>query len=83
MSQRLLTCIIIVSPEALFSLRGKQQDCHRFFKKVDETVCGNYRPVSLLSVPSKILEAEINDTEIYFIKRVDKGRMATVKDLES
>ena len=61
MSQRLLTCIIIVSPEALFSLRGKQQDCHRFFKKDDETVCGNYRPVSLLSVPSKILEAEIND----------------------
>ena len=31
------------------------------FKKDDETVCGNYRPVSLLSVPSKILEAEIND----------------------
>ena len=23
------------------------------------------------------------ETEIYFIKRVDKGRMATVKDLES
>ena len=61
MSQRLLTCIIIVSPEALFSLRGKQQDCHRFYKKDDETLCGNYRPVSLLSVPSKILEAEIND----------------------
>lgn len=31
------------------------------FKKDDETDCGNYRPVSLLSVPSKILEAEIND----------------------
>ena len=31
------------------------------FKKDDETVCGNYRPVSRLSVPSKILEAEIND----------------------
>ena len=31
------------------------------FKKDDETVCGNYRPVSLLRVPSKILEAEIND----------------------
>ena len=31
------------------------------FKKDDETECGNYRPVSLLSVPSKILEAEVND----------------------
>lgn len=32
------------------------------FKKDDETVIGNYRPVSLLSVPSKILESEANDT---------------------
>ena len=31
------------------------------FKKDDETDCGNYRSVSLLSVPSKILEAEIKD----------------------
>ena len=31
------------------------------FKKDDETDGGNYRPVSLLSVPSKILEAKIND----------------------
>ena len=31
------------------------------FKKDDETECGSYRPVSLLSVPSKILEAEVND----------------------
>jgi len=31
------------------------------FKKDDETDCGNYRPISLLSVPSKILEAEISD----------------------
>ena len=39
------------------------------FKKDDETVCGNYRPVSLLSVPSKILEAEINDR---FVQHVFK-----------
>ena len=26
--------LIIVSPEALFSLRGKQQDCHRFLKRM-------------------------------------------------
>ena len=31
------------------------------FKKDDETDYGNYRPVSLLNIPSKILEAEIND----------------------
>ena len=31
------------------------------FKKDDQTDCGNYRPVSLLSVPSKILEAVVND----------------------
>ena len=31
------------------------------FKKDDETDCGNYRLVSLLRVPSKILEAKIND----------------------
>ena len=31
------------------------------FKKDDETECRNYRPVSLLSIPSNILESEIND----------------------
>ena len=32
------------------------------FKKEDETDRENYRPVSILSVPSKILESEVNDT---------------------
>ena len=31
------------------------------FKKDDETECGNYRPVSLLSIHSKVLESEVND----------------------
>ena len=31
------------------------------FKKDDETERGNYRPVSLISIPSKIMESEIND----------------------
>ena len=34
------------------------------FKKDDSTNPGNYRPISLLSVPSKLLEAEINDAII-------------------
>ena len=33
----------------------------------DETDIGNYRPVSLLSVPSKILESEINSTLVQHI----------------
>ena len=37
------------------------------FKKDDETECGNYRPVSLLSIPSKILESEVKDTLIRHI----------------
>ena len=32
------------------------------YKKDDETDCCNYRPISLLSVPSKILESVVNDT---------------------
>ena len=31
------------------------------FKKDDETDRGNYQPISLLSVPSKILESLVND----------------------
>ena len=37
------------------------------FKKDDKTDRGNYRPVSLLSVPSKILESEINDTLVHHV----------------
>ena len=32
------------------------------FKKDDETGMENYRPISLQSVPSKILESKVNDT---------------------
>ena len=37
------------------------------YKKDDETDIGNYRPVSLLSVPSKILESEIDSTLVQHI----------------
>ena len=33
-------------------------------KKDDETVRGNYRPLSILGIPSKILESCVNDTII-------------------
>ena len=39
------------------------------FKKDDHTDCGNYRPVSLLSVPSKILEAIVNDRLVHHVFR--------------
>ena len=39
------------------------------FKKDDETDRGNYRPVSLLSVPSKILEAVVNDRLVHHVFR--------------
>ena len=39
------------------------------FKKDDQTDCGNYRPVSLLSVPSKILEAVVNDRLVQHVFR--------------
>ena len=40
------------------------------YKKDDETDCCNYRPISLLSVPSKILESVVNDTilSVMYIK---------------
>ena len=37
------------------------------FKKDDETEIGNYRPISLLSVPSKILESEVNDSVVHHV----------------
>lgn len=37
------------------------------FKKDDQTDCGNYRPVSLLSVPRKIREAEVNDRLVHHV----------------
>ena len=40
------------------------------FKKDDETDIGNHRPVSLLSVLSKILESLVNDT---LVKHVHRG----------
>ena len=39
------------------------------FKKDDQTDCGNYRPVPLLSVPSKILEAVVNDRLVHHVFR--------------
>ena len=37
------------------------ENFHQFSKKDDKTDRENYRPVSLLSIPSKILESEDNE----------------------
>ena len=42
------------------------------FKRDNETDSGNYRPVSLLSVPTKILEAVINDRMVQYIFKDNK-----------
>ena len=41
------------------------------YKKDDETDCCNYRPVSLLSVPSKILKSVVNDTIVRHVYKVN------------
>ena len=45
------------------------------FKKDDATEIGNYRPISLLSIPSKILESEVNDTLVHHVFK--KHRLAS------
>ena len=41
------------------------------YKKDDETDCCNYRPISLLSVPSKILESVVNDTIVSHVYKAN------------
>ena len=41
------------------------------YKKDDETDCCNYRPISLLSVPSKILESVVNDTIVRHVYKAN------------
>ena len=41
------------------------------YKKDDETDCSNYRPISLLSVPSKILESVVNDTIVRHVYKAN------------
>ena len=54
--------------------------CHSFLRRkgvlgigrpVDVTDCCNYRPISLLSVPSKILESVVNDTIVRHIYKAN------------
>ena len=41
------------------------------YKRDDETDCCNYRPISLLSVPSKILESVVNDTIVRHVYKAN------------
>ena len=41
------------------------------YKKDNETDCCNYRPISLLSVPSKILESVVNDTIVRHVYKAN------------
>ena len=47
------------------------------FKKDDATEIGNYRLISLLSIPSKILESEVNDSLVDHVFK--KHRLASYK----
>ena len=44
---------------------------------------GKFRNKNFSSKETVVLRRWEIETEIYFIKRVDKGQIATVKDLES
>ena len=54
----------------VFSLWKKAHPCP-VFKKDDPTDTSNYRPISVLSVPSKILESCVSDTILQHV--VDNG----------
>ena len=41
------------------------------YKKDDETDCCNYRPISLPSVPSKILESVVNDAIVRHVYKAN------------
>ena len=41
------------------------------YKKDDETDCSNYRPISLLSIPSKILESDLNDSIVRHVYKAN------------
>ena len=74
-----LACPTIVSPlhglytrslkECRVFNRWKLARLSPIFKEDDELEKGNYRPVSLLSIPSKILESCISDTVVSHVFR--------------
>ena len=58
--------ILSVESESLYS-SWKIAKLTPIFKKDDATEIGNYRPISLLSFPSKILESEVNDSLVHHV----------------
>ena len=62
--------------ESTLPVEWKEANVSPIFKKGSRTAVGNYRPVSLTSIPCKIIESLIKD---YIVKHLDQNRLLSDK----